>query len=154
DADRVTEERNYRQIYETRWRALSVDQRVDSARKVTGSDLLALCHDPDPRVVTAVLENHVVGLDHVRMIAFHHRTATGLEILTRRSDFLRDALVQRRLLRNSMIGDTVLTRVLGGKQLLPTYKICVDREIPELTRTKTRGHLRQKWQKAPPEDRS
>ena len=103
--------------------------------------------DPDGRIIAALLENPTVGLDHVRMMAFHHRTGTGLELITRRQDWLRDLQVERRLLRNPQTPETVLTRVMSPKQLLQTYKIMVDREIPELTRTRVRGHFRKKWMK-------
>lgn len=154
EISRAAAERNYRQIYETRWHQLPVDQRVAGARTSNGTDLLALCFDADPRVIAAVLENATCGLDHVRLIAFHHRTGTGLEIVARRQDWLRDLLVERRLLRNPMIGEIVLGRVMGPKRLFPTYKIAIDRDIPELTRIKCRGFIRQKWQTAPSEERA
>ena len=53
-----------------------------------------------------------------------------------------------------MIGDMVLGRVMASKRLFQTYKIAVDREVPDLTRAKSRGHLRQKWQTAPAEERA
>jgi hypothetical protein len=153
-ADRLTRERNYREIYATKFQPLTTDARVAAAKTSSGSELSALCFDPEPRVVAAILENHTVTLDNVRLIALHHRTGTGLEILSRRQDFLRDVLVERRLLRNPMAGDMVITRIMSGKRLQTIYKIAIDREIPELTRVKSRGHLRKSWQTSPPEDRS
>jgi hypothetical protein len=147
-------ERNYRQIYATRWKERTVGDRTDAAHKVDNPDLMALCFDPDPHVVAAVLDNARAGYDHARLIALYHRTTTGLEILSRRREWVRDALVERRLLRNPMIGDVVLGRLLAPKRLLATYKIAVDREVPELTRAKSRTQLRQKWTSAPPEDRA
>ncbi len=154
EVSRAVAERNYRQVFEKSWHPLPVDQRIAGARTAHGPDLLALCFDPDPRVIAAILENSTVGLDHVRLIAFYHRTGTGLEIVARRQDWLRDILVERRLLRNPMIGDIVLSRVMGPKRLFQTYKIAIDREIPELTRTKVRGYIRQKWQNATSEERA
>ena len=90
----------------------------------------------------------------MRLLAFHHRTGTGLEIVARRQDWLRDLLVERRLLRNPMIGEIVLGRVMGPKRLLPTYKVAVARDVPELTRVKCRGYIRKKWQTAPSEERA
>ncbi|MDB4943696.1 MAG: hypothetical protein JWP97_3230 [Labilithrix sp.] len=151
---RSANEQDYRKIYETRFHALPPDARVGLAKVAHGSDLLALCLDVDPRVVAAVLENPTCGLSHVRLIALHHRTATGLEIITRRTELLRDMLVERRLLKNPMSGDTVLGRVLGSKRLFQTYKIAIDRDVPELTRVKGRGFLRQKWGKAASDERA
>lgn len=148
------DERNYRKLYETTWHPLALDERIESARVVTGADLLALAFDPSPRVVAAILENATCGLDHVRLIALHHRTGTGLELVARRHDWLHDSLVERRLLRNPMLPEVVLGRVLAPKRLLATYKIAVDRDVPELSRMKCRGHLRQKWQSAPPDERA
>ena len=151
---RAAKEQDYRKIYESRFHVLTVDVRVGLARTAHGIDLLALCLDADSRVVAAILENATCGLQHVRLIAFHHRTSTGLEIVTRRSDFLRDTLVERRLLRNPMAGDTTLGRIFASKRLLPTYKIAIDREVPELTRAKGRGFMRQKFGQSPPEERA
>jgi hypothetical protein len=147
-------ERNYHQLYATRWHVLTVDERTRAAHSATGPDLFALCFDPDPRVIAAILENTTCGLDHVRLIAFHHRTGMGLEVVARRQDWLRDILVERRLLRNPMIGEIVLGRVMGPKRLFATYKITIDRDIPELSRIKCRGYIRQKWQTAASEERA
>lgn len=150
----VLKEQDYRKIYEARFHALPVDARVGLAKLAHGADLLALCLDADSRVIAGILENATTGLQHVRLIAFHHRTGVGLEMVTRRQDFLRDLLVERRLLRNPMSGDTVLGRVLATKRLFQTYKIAIDRDVPELTRSKSRGHMRKKYQSAPSEERA
>ncbi len=147
-------EPTYRQLYATRWRDVPLDERVANAHRALGSDLLALCFDPDPRVIAAVLENTGYGLEHARLVAFHHRTGTGLELLARRQEILRDSLVERRLLRNPMAGEVVLGRILGPKRLHAVYKLAIDRDVPELTRVKCRGQLRQKWMTAPPEERA
>jgi hypothetical protein len=151
---RAVAERNYRQVYEARWHALTVDERVAGAKTAKGADLFALCFDPNPRVIASILENASTGLDHVRLIAFHHRTTTGLEMVFRRQDWLRDLLVERRLLRNPMIGEILLGRVMSPKRLFPTYKIAIDRDVPELSRIKVRGMLKNKWATAPSEERA
>lgn len=154
DASKAVAERNYRQVYEARWHPLPADARAGAAREARGADLFALCFDPEPAVIAAVLENASVGLDHVRLIAQYHRTTTGLEMVSRRADWLRDMLIERRLLRNTMIGEVVLNRIMNPKLLLHTYKIAVDRDIPDITRVKVRGQLKTKWAKAPPEQRA
>jgi hypothetical protein len=150
----VLKEQDYRKLYEAQFHSLTVDVRVGLAKVSHGAELLALCLDGDSRVIAAILENSTVGLAHVRLIAFHHRTGVGLEMVTRRQDFLRDLLVERRLLRNPMAGDTVLGRVMASKRLFQTYKIAIDRDVPELTRSKSRGYLRKKYQSAPSEERA
>ncbi len=147
-------EQDYRKLYEAHFHALTVDVRVGLAKTAHGPDLMALCLDADSRVIAAILENPSTGLSHVRLIAFHHRTGTGLEMITRRNDFLKDMLVERRLLRNPMAGDTVLGRIMATKRLFQTYKIAIDRDVPELTRAKSRGFMRQKYQSAPSEERA
>ncbi len=147
-------EANYRQLYQTKFHPLPVDARVAAAKTASGAELLALCFDVDPRVIAAILENPTQGLQHVRMIAQYHRTGTGLEIMTRRVEYLRDLLVERRLLKNPQAGDTVLGRIMKPKRVFQTYKVAIDREIPELTRVKARGFLRKKFQSSPPEDRA
>jgi hypothetical protein len=147
-------ELSYRKLYEARFHALPSDARVGLAKTAHGADLMALCFDADPRVVAAILENATTGLAHIRLIAFHHRTGTGLEMVSRRSEYLRDGLVERRLLRNPQAGDTVLGRIFASKRLFQTYKIAIDRDVPELTRAKGRGQLRKKFQSAPSEERA
>jgi len=147
-------ENNYRQIYETRYHPLPTDARVHAAQTAQGADLCALCFDADPRVIVAVLQNPTSGLSHARLVAFHHRNGTGLEMLARRMELLRDVMVERRLLRNPQCGEQVLSRIMATKRLLQTYKIAIDRDIPELTRARSRGYIRQKFQQAPPEERA
>lgn len=150
----VVAERNYRQLYEAKYHPLPTDARVKAAQTVSGADLMALCFDADPRVIAAILENHTHGLEQVRLIAFHHRTGTGLEMISRRTEYLRDILTERRLLKNPQAGDTVIGRIMASKKVFQTYKIAIDREVPELTRVKARGFLRKKFQTAPPEERA
>ena len=150
----VVDERNFRQLYESKFHSLPTDARVHAAQTTSGSDLMCLCLDADPKVIAGLLENPKAGLDHARLIAFHHRTGTGLEMLSRRMEFTRDSGVERRLLRNPQSGDVTVQRILASKGLLQVYKICMDRDVPDLTRNKTRGSLRKKWQSAPSEDRA
>jgi hypothetical protein len=43
---------------------------------------------------------------------------------------------------------------MASKRLFQTYKIAIDRDVPELTRSKSRGYMRQKYQNAPSEERA
>jgi len=154
EEERARLESDYRRVYEMRFRPLPTDARIAAAETAHGAELFALCLDPDPRVIAAVLQTSTTGLAHARLVAFHHRTGTGLEMLARRTEFLRDVMVERRLLRNPQCGEQVLSRIMASKRLLQTYKIAIDREIPDLTRARARGYIRQKFQSAPPEDRA
>jgi hypothetical protein len=144
---------NYRQIYETHYRTLEVGAREDSARGASGSELFALCLDPAPQVVSALLENPQFGLGHARSLAQHHPTDRGLEILARRAPLLRDSHVQRRLLQNAQAPDVVLDRVLRLKRLIDVYRLSIDRDLPERNRVRVKSRLRPIFTRAEPEDR-
>src|SRR6188472_3233883 len=58
----AADELNYRHLYETRYRNLEAGVRENAARHASGSDLFALCLDPSPQVVAALLENSEFGL--------------------------------------------------------------------------------------------
>jgi hypothetical protein len=148
------QERNYRRIYETTFKPLDRDERVKAAHTAEGSELFALCLDPDPQVIHGVLTNHKVGLEHARMIAFAHRTGSGLDILGRRTEFVSDAQVQRRLLGNPQLPDMLLKKIVNPKLLMDVYKICINREYPERTRVKVREHLIKKFSLATSEERA
>jgi hypothetical protein len=152
--DHQTQTREYRKIYETVFRHLEKDARIAAAQSVEGAELLALCHDADPQVIHAVLTNAKSGLDHARLIAFHHHTHIGLEMIGRRTDYIGDATVQRRLLANPQLPDTVLTRIVHPKLLADVYKISINREIPERSRIKARGLLSKKFMLASSDERA
>jgi hypothetical protein len=135
----------YRKLYETVYHPMTKDERVKAASEAAGSHLMALCLDADPQVITALLANGRVGLPHARYIAQHHRTQIGLDAVAKRTEFLSDAWVQRRLLRNPQLPTTLLGRILNPKMLLDVYKVAIDREIPERTRVMTRESLRKKF---------
>ena len=147
-------EREYRKIYETVYHPMSRDERVKAAGEVSGARLLALCLDADPQVIHAVLTNPLVTLECPRMIATHHRTHIGLENVAKRSDFLADALVQRRLLRNPQLPNTILGRMVSPKLMMEVYKIAIDREIPERSRMMTREVLRKKFMLSSSDERA
>jgi hypothetical protein len=150
----AVDEVNYRRVYETRFRSLDVGERADAAPHVHGSELFALALDPAPEVIAALLDNAHFGLDHARVIALHHKSPAGLEILARRAQLLRDAHVQRRLLQNLQTPETVLDRVLRLKRLLDIYRLSLDRDLPERNRSRVRSRLRPRFSTAEPEERA
>ncbi len=148
------DEVNYRRIYETRFSELTEGEREDVAMHVTGSELFALCLDPTPRVVAALLDNPHFGLDHARVVALHHKTPQGLEILARRAQLVRDSHVQRRLLQNLQTPEAVLDRILRFKRLLDFYRLSIDRDLPERNRIRVRSRLRPRFMNSEPEERA
>jgi hypothetical protein len=144
-------EADYRKVYAAVFAGMPADERAARAATASGATLMALCLDPDPKVIYAVVHNALSGLDHFRFIALWHRTPQGLEHIPRES--ARDRQVERRLLRNPQLSEQMLGRILGPKRLLEVYKAAIDREVPERTRQKTRGVLMQRWTTAQPEER-
>ncbi|MCW5831536.1 MAG: hypothetical protein KIS78_03675 [Labilithrix sp.] len=147
-------EREYRKIYETVYHPMTRDERVAAAADAAGAHLLALCLDADPQVIHAVFTNPRVTFECPRLVATHHRTPIGLEHVAKRSDFLADALVQRRLLRNPQLPGTILNRMVNPKLMMEVYKIAVDREIPERSRVMTREVLRKKFMLSSSDERA
>lgn len=138
-------EREYKKLYETVYHPMQRDERTAAASTVSDPDLFALCLDPEPQVINAVLANAKSGLNHARMIAQYHHTAAGLELVARRSELLGDSQVQRRLLANPQLPGTILRRMLNPKLLMDVYKIAINREIPERSRVMTRELLQKKF---------
>jgi hypothetical protein len=142
---RVQGEREYQKIYEQIYHPMARDERIAAAEKADGADLLALCYDPEPQIIHAVMTNPKAGLPHARMIALHHRTGAGLELVGRRTEFLADTQVQRRLLQNPQLPGTILRKIVNPKLLMEVYKIAINREIPERSRVMSRELLQKKF---------
>jgi hypothetical protein len=153
-AKRLAGDRELRKIYEELFAPLERDARIKEAEVAKNPELYALCLDPDPQVINAVLKNLKASLEHARLVAFHHHTHVGLDHVGRRSEFLADAHVQRRLLCNPQLPDALLRRIVNPKLLMDIYKIAINRENPEMTRVKTRELLQKKFMLAGPEERA
>jgi hypothetical protein len=154
EARREAGGREYQKIYETVWKVMTRDARIAQGLTADGAELVALCLDPEPQVISSVLTNPKSSLEHARMIAQHHRTHAGLEQVARRTEFVSDAHVQRRLLTNPQLPDTVLRKILSPKLLSDVYKIAVNREIPERSRVLTRELLQKKFMLASSDERA
>jgi hypothetical protein len=151
---RVQGEREYQKIYEQVYHPMPRDERIAAAEQVDNPDLFALCYDPEPQIIHAILSNPKAGLPHARMIALHHRTQAGLELIGRRTEFVADAQTQRRLLANPQLPGTILRRIISPKLIMEVYKIAINREIPERSRVMTRELLQKKFMLGSPEERA
>ena len=147
------DERNYRKIYERDFRGLEVGARVEWARTATGSRLRALCHDQEPKVIAALMDNPNSALQEARAIASHHLNGRGLEILGRRRELLRDGQVQRCLLRNTQLPVGVLRHIASTKVLRDLYRLSCDRNVIDRLRSRLRAELRKKYSISSPEER-
>lgn len=150
---RAAEELNYRKVFETELHPLPAPDRAHLAATESGTRLLALCFDPDPQVVRALLANASAGFEHARLVARHHRTAAGLDAVAARADFVRDTRVRRALLQNPMLPDSILRRLLFSRRLLEIFKSAVDRDVPDRTRSGARTVLRTRWASAESDER-
>jgi hypothetical protein len=150
DVDAAT----HRQLYARLYAHLTRDERVALAQKASREAAIALAYDPDPQVIRVLCEHFREGLEPLRVIAAHHVTAQGLDALLKRVDALRDGLVERRLLRNAHISEAMLRTLLARKRLLKLFQVVVDRDLPEITRVRSRGVLRAHWPLSTPEERA
>ncbi len=144
---------NYLAHFERVLSVLTIDERARIASLGHGIDLFALVYDKEPDVFRALWDNINVSNEHARFAAFHHRTAAGLDVLSQRGEFFKDPQVQRRVLRNPMVSEGLLRRILLPKRLIEIYKVSLDREAGERTRSSARNLLRNKFATTDSDDR-
>ena len=143
-----------RQLFERKLHGLAAESRVSFALNAEDPVLSALCFDPLPSVAAQLLSNPRFGLHHARLMAAHHPHPSALQALGGREAFLRDAEVQRLLLRNVQLPASLLQRLLGPRRLLELFKLSVSRELPEKNQRATRENLRHKFaNSAAPEEK-
>jgi hypothetical protein len=132
---------------------LPEDARGALASTAGEPELSALCFDPVPSVVRAVMENPRAGLAHARVIAAHHGNAVGLDALAEKAAMLQDAEVQRLLLRNPQTSAPLLQRLLSRRRLADVYNATQSRELPERNRTSAMQVLRRRFSEVSAEER-
>ena len=135
----------FRQLFERKLHGLAAESRTKFALTAEDPVLSALCFDPLPAVALELMSNPRFGLQHARLVAAHHPHPSALQALSGREVFLRDAEVQRMLLRNVQLPPGVLQRLLGPKRLLEVFKLSVSRDVPEKTQRGSREVLRHKF---------
>jgi hypothetical protein len=143
----------HRQHFETRLRQLPPDERAAKAKAAEEPELSALCFDPLPAVVHALLENPRFSLPQARLVAAHHPTHAGLDALAGRAALTADAGVRRALLRNPQLPAALLRRLYAGRRLLEQHKLVISRDVPEQTRRTARELLRTRFSTAEAEER-
>lgn len=153
DASLEQQSATYRKLYETQLAHLTRDERLARVSGAIEPELSAFCFDAEPVVIHRLFESSHAGLAHARLVASHHRTSTGLEILTKHQSLLNDGQVQRLLLRNGMLPQSLFTRILQPKRLPDIYRTSLSHDIPERTKVWSKNLLRQKWPVAQPEER-
>ena len=143
----------HRKLYETTLRELDPGERAARAKLAVDPELSALCFDPLPEVVHALLENTRFGPVQARLVAAHHPTPSGLDAIAARAAFAADPGVRRALLRNPLLPAAVLRRLYAGRRLLEQYKLVVSHDVPEQTRRTARELLRTRFAGADPDER-
>lgn len=143
----------HRALYESSLRQLPAADRAARARTAEEPELSALCFDPLPAVVHALLENPRFALAQARLVVAHHQTAAGLEAVAARAACAADAGVRRALLRNPQLPASLLRRLYGSRRLLEQHKLVVSHELPEQTRRVARELLRGRFPAADAEER-
>ncbi len=144
----------HRQRFETHLHSLPLDQRVAQARAAGEPDLSAFCFDPTLEVVRSLLENPRTGLVQARLIAAHHRTAAGLELLGGRGAFAADDGVRRALLQNPLLPAGLYRRLWAPRRLLEQYLVATSREAPEQVRAMARDLMRASFNQRVGEERA
>lgn len=144
---------NLRRLFETVLHPLPREARVERARTVTGDVLHALCLDPEPGVIQAVLENPMANVTHARLVAEHHRNPVGLDVLGRRVELARDAHVRRFLLRNNQASERLLARMLAPLTLPQVFRANMGHDLTERARKTARRELRQKFERSTAEEK-
>jgi hypothetical protein len=148
------EEGNYRKLYMEKLSKLEAPERESMAKTAIDPELMALTFDPLHSVIRYMFENTKAGLAHARMVARHHHTPQGLDIVMAKAEFMRDTQMQRNLLLNTMLQEPQLKKLLQSKRLMDIYKIAISRDIPERNRTKSRNIMRSKWASAEGDERA
>jgi hypothetical protein len=143
----------HRQLFETKLHPLPEDARAALASTAGEPELSALCFDPVPSVVRAVMENSRAGLAHARLIAAHHGNAVGLDALGEKAALMQDTEVQRLLLRNQQTAMPLLQRILSRRRLTDVYNATQSRELPERNRTGAMQMLRRRFSEVSAEER-
>ncbi|MBL8952819.1 MAG: hypothetical protein JNK82_18705 [Myxococcaceae bacterium] len=152
-ADDETRGANLLALYREQFYGLPEGERVQAAQTISGNALSALCYDPLPAVIRAVLENPHTGPEQARLIAAHHATSTGLDLLLNRADLARDAEVQRRIWRNPQLTEGQVRKLTAAKRLLELWKLNAGREATAQARSAIMKVLRAKFPQVGAEER-
>jgi hypothetical protein len=151
--DDDTSSGTHRQLFEAKLHPLPEDARAALASTAGEPELSALCFDPVPSVVRAVMENPRAGLPHARLIAAHHGNAVGLDALGEKPALMQDTEVQRLLLRNPQTAMPLLQRILSRRRLTDVYNATQSRELPERNRTGAMQMLRRRFSEVSADER-
>jgi len=132
----------HRSLFEQKLHHHATDERAALSRQAEEPELSAYCFDPMAQVIHELFQNPRFGLAHARLVAAHHRTTAGLEIITGNPAFTSDAGVRRALLQNPVLPASIYRRHWGPRRLQEQYLVASSHEVPEQTRAMARELLR------------
>lgn len=145
---------SFKQLYDRRIQKLSLEARIALAGRQTREALFALCLDPEPVVIRAVLMNPELVRSHARVIALNHRDPAGLELLASTRDLLEDVQVEWLLLRNPQLPDELARRILAPKKTSAVFAVWADEGVAEAGRRSARDLIRSRFGAASAEERA
>jgi hypothetical protein len=143
----------HRKLFETTLRQLPPDARAASAATCVEPELSALCFDPVLEVIRELLGNPKFGPVHARLVAAHHHTVAGLDMLASRAAFAADVGVRKGLLRNPQTSAALMRRLIGNRRVLEQHGIATSRELPDQARRAVREIMRSRFATAEADER-
>lgn len=147
------ESATHRKLFEQTLHHLSTDERIALARLAEEPELSAFCFDPVPQVIGAVFDNSKAGLTHARLVAAHHHSPAGLEIVASRAPFAAEPGVRRALLQNPLLPSSIFRRLWSPRRLLEQFLVTSSHDVPEQTRHAAREVLRTSFVQRPGDER-
>jgi hypothetical protein len=142
------------QLFAREFSQLSPSERANRAQRADGNELVALCHDPHPQVVHALMANPRFSSRYARLVALYHKNPSGLELLARNRELVVDPRVQLCLLLNPNLTEPVLNRLMRKAALGDLHRLGSDSRVPEDVRRRLLNQLRERFTTADGEERA
>jgi len=142
------------QLFERDFAKLPPTERANRAQRADGDELIALCHDPHPQVVHALMANPRFSSRYARLVALYHKNPSGLELLARNRELIVDPRVQLCLLLNPHLTEPILDRLMRKAALGDLHRLGSDSRVPEDIRKRLLNQLRERFNAADGEERA
>jgi hypothetical protein len=143
-----------RRLFEQRLRPDAPETRAAAARGAEEPELGAYCFDPMPQVIQALFQNPRAGLRHARLVAAHHRTTAGLDLVASQAAFAGDPGVRRALLQNPVLPAGLYRRLWSPRRLQEQYLVAHSHDVPEQTRAMARELLQASFARRSAEEKA
>lgn len=154
ELDPAIDRGDYRKLYSEKFADMVPGARASLAAQTSGDLLNALCLDPVAAVLKSLFENERANVTHARLVAVHHRTVAGIEVVVRHATYARDAQVRRLLLRNPVVTEPLFKRLFAHVRLGELFKVVQGHEATEQAKRALRNHLRERFGSSPAESKA